>query len=354
MRVPYPLAAPAPAMEATTSESQNGRPEPMIGRWPRRRVLTLAAAAVYIAVTVVVIVASKQILLSRDVVFAWVLVGLLVLSLNDMRSWFRGFVFDWLPFFAILWVYDATRSLASHSPFPVHSALQIRIDKLIHNPIPTVWLQRHYYHPPHAALHDYVAWIVYLTHFFATVLVAAYLWKWAYPKFRRWRTVVLWLSAAGMVTYVLYPALPPWLAAQKHQIPHVEQIVPQMFRHTNIQAIHSLAEKDFANKVAAVPSLHAAFPMMMLLFFWSSGWRARIFFGIYTLAMGTTLVYTAEHFVADIFLGWAYALGVWFAVSAFWRRQERRAAARVEREPLVEPPLVQPEATVLRQRSLHP
>jgi membrane-associated phospholipid phosphatase len=141
-----------------------------------------------------------------------------------------------------------------------------------------------------------------------------------------------------MVTYVLYPALPPWLAAKEFRIPHVEQIIPEMFRHTHMSAVHSLAEKDFANKVAAVPSLHAAFPMLMLLFFWSSGWRARIFFGIYTLAMAFTLVYSAEHFVFDIFAGWAYALGVWFGVSWFWRRQDRRRAeAAAEGHPLRTP-----------------
>jgi hypothetical protein len=330
-------------MEANTQKA-DARPEPMIGRWPRRRVLVLGAAALYIAATVLYAVITGNLIMSRDVVFTWMLVGLLILSLNDVRGWLRGFLFDWLPFFAILWVYDFTRSLAKHSPFPVHSTAQIRFDELIHNPIPTIWLQRHFYHPPAAMFHDYVAWLVYLTHFFATVLVAAYLWKFAYPHFRRWRTVVLWLSAAGMVTYVLYPADPPWLAAMQGHIGHVEQIVPQMFRHTNISAVHSLAEQDFANQVAAVPSLHAAFPMLMLLFFWSSGWKARIPFGLYTLAMGTVLVYTAEHFVADILIGWLYALGVWFGVSWWWRREERKKAEKAAAE-TSEPPGRAPPAT---------
>lgn len=316
-------------VDVTNGQTATAPPAPMIGRWPRRRVLTIGALVAYLGATVAFILITGQVIMERDIVFTWAMLGLLLISLNDIRGWARGFLFDWLPFFAILWVYDFTRSLARHSPFAVHSASQIRFDELISNPIPTVWLQRHYYHPPNAALHDYVAWGVYMTHFLATVLVAAYLWKWAYPRFRRWRTLVLWLSAAGMVTYVLYPAEPPWLSAQAGRIPHVEQIIPQLFRHMNIGAVHSLVENDFANKVAAVPSLHSAFPMMMLLFFWSSGWRARIFFGLYTLAMAVTLVYTAEHFVADIVLGWSFAIGVYAAVSWVWRRQDRKAAEAV-------------------------
>ena len=315
-------------MEATTNTA-----EPTIGRWPRRRVLTVGALLAYLLATVAFVLASGRVLDSRDVVFAWVLLGLLVISLNDVRGFARGFVFDWLPFFAILWVYDFTRNLAKHSPFPVHSAAQIRFDKLIHDPIPTVWLQRHLYHPPHAALHDYAAWGVYMTHFFGTILVAAYLWKWAHPRFRRWRTVVLWLSAAGMATYVLYPAAPPWLSSAQGSIPHVEQIIPQLFRHMNISEVHSLAEADFANKVAAVPSLHSAFPVLMLCFFWASGWRARIFFGVYSVAMAVTLVYTAEHYVADIVAGWSYALasGSGSPVVAKERAPRRGAPRRAPR-----------------------
>jgi hypothetical protein len=127
-----------------------------------------------------------------------------------------------------------------------------------------------------------------------------------------------------------------------------------MFRHTHISAIDSLAENKFANKVAAVPSLHAAFPMLMLLFFWSSGWGSRIFFGLYTLAMGTTLVYTAEHYVSDILLGWIYAAVVFFAVSWWWRRQARRRAAggaAAEELAVERPP---PEAPPPREREPEP
>ena len=61
------------------------------------------------------------------------------------------------------------------------------------------------------------------------------------------------------------------------------------------------------NTVAAVPSLHAAYPGMLLLFFWSAGWRVRAGLAVYTLAMAYALVYGGEHFVADILAGWALA-----------------------------------------------
>ena len=70
------------------------------------------------------------------------------------------------------------------------------------------------------------------------------------------------------------------------------------------------ATGHFANPVAAVPSLHAAYPMLLLLFFWRSANRWRWLLVAYTLAMALTLIYTGEHYVIDIVLGWIYAVGV--------------------------------------------
>ena len=48
--------------------------------------------------------------------------------------------------------------------------------------------------------------------------------------------------------------------------------------------------------------------MLILLFFWPGGSpRVRGLCLAYALAMSLTLVYTAEHYVADVIAGWAYA-----------------------------------------------
>jgi len=86
--------------------------------------------------------------------------------------------------------------------------------------------------------------------------------------------------------------------------------------------------------VAAMPSLHAAYPAMLLLFFWRDGWRLRIPFALYTLAMGFALVYGGEHFVTDILVGWLYAAVAYGAVCVAWPawRRSRRARRAAEDE----------------------
>jgi membrane-associated phospholipid phosphatase len=295
----------------------------------RRRAPLLILAGLYVVGTGVAVALGGKVLLSRDVVFVWLMGALLILSLNNPGRWVRGMVVDWLPFILFLFAYDYARSLADTTGFIPHLAPQLRVEEaLFGNPIPTVELQRNLYHPPAAAWYDYGVWVVYLTHFFGTLTLAAILWRFAHPLFKKWRALVIGLSTVGFVTYVLYPAVPPWLASDQDKIPHVEKIKDQMFAHTGTKAIPSAIEKNWVDKVAAMPSLHSAFPLMMALLFWHKGWRWRLPFLAYALAMAFTLVYTAEHFVVDILAGWAYALGVYFLATRAWRWKDRRAAAR--------------------------
>ena len=65
-----------------------------------------------------------------------------------------------------------------------------------------------------------------------------------------------------------------------------------------------------------MPSLHAAYPMLICLFFWSRANRwFRALLVAYVLAMAFTLVYTGEHFVIDEFVGWSYAAAAYFVGS---------------------------------------
>jgi len=75
-----------------------------------------------------------------------------------------------------------------------------------------------------------------------------------------------------------------------------------------------------------MPSLHAAYPMLLLLFFWARGrpWMRALLVG-YVLAMAFSLVYLGEHFVIDELAGWCAAAAVYFGGSRLldWRQRRR-------------------------------
>jgi PAP2 superfamily protein len=284
----------------------------------RTRVITVVAMFLFVGGTVGA-VAGWGLDISRDVSFIWAMIGLLALSLTDLRRWAKGLFVDWLPFIGFLFAYDLARGAADNLGIAAHTSAGIDFDKaLFFGQVPSSWLQNHLYNPFTVHWYDYIAFGVYMTHFFATLVVAALLWRFAYPQFRRFRAMVLTLAGAGFLTYALFPATPPWLAAQDGQLPPIHRVVGEVWGHVGVVSAQTLFQSgsEYVNDVAAVPSLHAAFPVLIMLFFWgmARGWQ-RVVLAAYPLAMGFTLVYGGEHYVLDVVLGWAYAVAVYALVT---------------------------------------
>ena len=220
------------------------------------------------------------------------------------------FVRDWLPVFVVLFVYDAIHNRIGLIQ-PVHSLPQMRLDRaLFGSPVPTVRMQSALYAPQRPHWWDLATLAVYMSHFFVAPAIAFTLWIRArarYFKFMAWFVV---MTTLGYITYVLYPAVPPWLASQRGELAMTHRIVRELWDYLGRHDIASAfsGSNVLANDVAAIPSLHAAYPLMIAAFFWrrSSG-LARAALALYAVAMGVTLVYAGEHYVVDILLGWLYA-----------------------------------------------
>jgi hypothetical protein len=274
----------------------------------------------------------------RDLLAVWLLAGLLCFSLSDVRGWARGVVLEWLPFIAVLIAYDALRGSAAHT-FGVHYLPQIDVDKaLFGGSVPTVALQHWLWHGQ-VVWYDVVFWGVYLTHFFATPVLAAVLWKVDRQRFRTFAVLVATLSFFGLVTYALFPAAPPWMAAQDHLISPVTRVVPLVWHALGLHSAGSVIEGGYryANNVAAVPSLHAAFSLLVAITLWPRKHKwLRPLVALYPLAMAFSLVYGAEHYVSDILLGWLYTVVTLIAARALVRWWKARPAP-AERAPAPEP-----------------
>jgi membrane-associated phospholipid phosphatase len=241
------------------------------------------------------------------------------------RSW-GGLALEWLPFFGLLVAYDRLRgAVAIDQPGHAHVDAQLAFDKFVGaGAVPTVWLQQHLWHAGHPRWYDYGVWAVYMTHFFAVWVTAAVIWRVARERFRRYAATAVLLSLSAFATYWAFPAQPPWMTGESIKMASVDRIVPEVWGQLGVGTAQSLYENsDFVNPVAAMPSLHAAFPLMLLLFFWSAGRWVRLVLGLYTLAMAFALVYGGEHFVMDVVAGWAMALAVHFVVTAISRSRRR-------------------------------
>jgi PAP2 superfamily len=269
---------------------------------------------------------------SLDWVFVYVTAGIVISSLGSGVKWKR-LVVDWLPLFLVLYVYGLLRGYASHPLFGPFVRPQAWFDTHVFGGLaPTVQLQRWLYSP---GLHfwDYLVWCCYMSHFFVSFIIAGVLWKTNYPKFRRFVPLFVGLTFLGYCTYVLYPAMPPWMAGGAlaqypfHYIPHISRIIPIVLHHLHFNRGASVftGGDSFDNNVAAMPSLHGAYPMLICLFFWKgASFRKRIVLVAYPICMAFSLVYTGEHFVIDIFMGWLYAAVTFYFGSKLLNRWEAR------------------------------
>ena len=276
---------------------------------------------------------------SADVILIWVTAALLISSIGDSRRSGRAVIRDWLPLYLVLALYALLRGYASDTLWGPFVRPQVWFDTHVFGGVdPTVQLQHWLFNPRQVSVLDYAVWLIYTSHFFASFVIAGVLWKVDYPNFRRFVALFVSLTLLGYVTYVLYPAMPPWLASQTGHLPATTRIVPFVWGHLGIHQAEALftGADRFDNNIAAMPSLHAAYPMLICLFFWNRAnrwFRALLVSSV--LAMAFTLVYTGEHFVIDEFVGWTYAVVVFVVGSRLldrWEDRRRHAASTDEDE----------------------
>lgn len=292
---------------------------------PRARLLRWLPLAVWAAGTVA-IVAVLGLPYTRDWVFVWVLLGTLAFSLGDIDGWARGVALDWLPFFAVMTLYDLARGGADGWLAPTYFMPQADADAwLFGGTLPTVWLQEHLHDPGRVQWFEARAFLVYVSHFFVAPLLAAWLWVRDRWRFRRFAAALALLTLLGCLTFVAFPAAPPWLASREGLIEPTTRMMGDLWAWFGIEPTEGVVGTGYryANDVAAVPSLHAALSLLVVLFAWPRRRWAQALVASYPVAMTFAIVYTAEHYVVDALLGWIYAVASFVAIRRLFARFQR-------------------------------
>jgi membrane-associated phospholipid phosphatase len=236
-----------------------------------------------------------------------------------------------LTLYAGVWLsYDYSRGIADSVGFPLQVELPRNIDRfLFFGTDPNVWIQEQFLRPT-IQWYDVLGSLVYFTHFIFPVAMSVFFWiryrsEWV-RYVRRFATVLF----AGVATYVVLPTAPPWMASSAkfpYQIMEpLERTTGRGWNWLGLETVNSviLRGQQWANPTAAVPSLHAAVALFMVVFIWKrlhSRW-VRGILAMFPVAMALCLVYFAEHYVIDILMGWAY-VGASFWL---WGRWESRRA----------------------------
>ena len=265
----------------------------------------------------------------RTSVLFWIALAVLAAGADRPRTTLRSFATTWLPLFAALGTYDLLRGASDpSSQAAAHTWPHVDLDLWLGGgTTPSEHLQRWLWWPGDPAWWDIATWLVYQSHFVVPLLAAVAMWALRHRLARRYVVGLALLSWSALATYWLYPAQPPWMVARDGLIGDLDRIIPQMWRDVGVDRAARVFTTSghnvnrYANPVAALPSLHAALPMLIATCCWGTRRWLDAVLATYVLAMAFTLVYTGEHFTFDIALGWTYALAIGLLVrQARWSR----------------------------------
>jgi hypothetical protein len=290
----------------------------------RARVLAVSA---YVAVTTIVFVLVDG--FERHWLLLWLLGLIALLGWRNSNPVLRT-LFDWLPLLMILAAYDLVRSQADWLIERAHLEPMIKFDELLGGgTIPSVHLQDALFDVDNPHWYDDASLVLYASHFFAAISVGLCVYFLARARFVQYAYTFLVCSLAGFATYVIYPAIPPWLASERGAIPPTVRAVDVIWRDAGLEFLAKVFSGDpkYSNPVGALPSEHAAYPLLLLLLFWTvASRRWRLVLVAYVLAMAFVLVYFAEHYVFDIVVGWVYALAAFWIVRRILERVSQSKA----------------------------
>lgn len=213
-----------------------------------------------------------------------------------------------LPFILILLVYESFRSVADQLNGHVNYALAPYIDRFLFGNLPTIYLQDWLWQGQ-VSWYDYVFYLAYMMHFILPVGLALIIWKAKVKAYWRFVTTFLIVAFGGFITFFIFPAAPPWLASDQNYIPHITRISSDVWAGLGLKDFPSFYNHISPNPVAAVPSLHAAWATLVLIFVYSLfGRRWALLAAIYPLLIFVGTIYQGEHYAFDILLGSVYAV----------------------------------------------
>jgi hypothetical protein len=289
--------------------------------------LVHSAIRVYAVVSIALVATHRVGLTSEHVL-------LLVLVAAGLVPRLRGLVRDWLPFLFVAVMFEDMGALQPLVAGGVHAAGPAAFERAILGANAALWLQAHL-----GGLSGPAWWQVplvaeYLAHFLTPLLAGAYLWWRHRSRFGAYVTAYMVVMATGFAIYLVFPEMPPWLAAQHGIIAPVQRDVVAALDHLGpIGHLYSGAD-PFPD--GAMPSLHVAVPTVIALsLLGHARGRARWLWLVYPLTIGFAVVVLGEHYVADVLVGLAVGAAAWSvvevapALAARLRGRRRHPAAVV-------------------------
>jgi membrane-associated phospholipid phosphatase len=196
---------------------------------------------------------------------------------------------------------------------PIHTGDILRLEiSLFPAPGQISWPQWFELH--HTAALDLICGFAYATYLLEFFVVAAYFYL---KREHRIFSALAWsffaANVIGLITYVLLPVAPPWYVIAhgvNNPDPRAIASAAGCARFDQLLGIHYFSSfySRNPNVMGAMPSLHAAYPVLVAWYLWREGWTLRIAALIFVVWVGFAAVYLVHHYWLDVIAGVVIAI----------------------------------------------
>ena len=174
----------------------------------------------------------------------------------------------------------------------------------------------------------------YCFYMYECFLLAFYLFAKDQIMLRRFAWAFFATNVLGMVTYFVYPAAPPWYVVEYGLGPAILDTPGNPARLASVDAYLGIDYFEgfygrISNVFGALPSLHAAYPMIAWLHTRKSFPRTHWLFLAFAVLTGFAAVYLLHHYVVDVLLGVIYAMFAYKIVDSLCLKVDQRDGLRL-------------------------
>lgn len=222
----------------------------------------------------------------------------------------RKFILAFSIFIAYWIIYDSMRILPNYEVSQVHILEPYEIEKALFgiNINNAILSPNEYFAIYNNQIYDFLAGFFYINWVPIPLAFGVYLFLKDKVLFVKFSTVFFLVNIAGFIIYYIYPAAPPWYVDlygfDLHiGVPGNSAGLSRFDEIIGFPIFENIYNKN-ANVLAAMPSLHATYPMIVLYYGikkglgWINGLFVIFMFGIWMAA-----VYSSHHYIIDILVG---------------------------------------------------
>ncbi|CAF4138818.1 unnamed protein product, partial [Rotaria magnacalcarata] len=249
-----------------------------------------------------------------SIVHILIYLALLISYILSERT--RRFALAILIYLTYLLLYDALRLIPNYTVSTIHIEDIYLIEKKLFGIVKNGHMMtlNEYFQQNHIPLLDVFTGLCYLNWIPIPLIYSLYLYRYKSKRdYMDFAFTFLLTNLLGFVVYYIIPAAPPWYVELygfefNLNVPgnaagfiHFDQI-------TGLKVFSSMYSKN-ANVFAAIPSLHAAYPLITVLYgSLSKKLWLHIGFVFFTFSVWFSAVYSRHHYVLDVIAGGMCAL----------------------------------------------